>query len=44
MDKKIPVVIVKELNETEKMMSALKNYGINCAEITFRTECAAEAA
>lgn len=43
MDKKIPVVIVKELNETEKMMSALKNYGINCAEITFRTECAAEA-
>ena len=43
MDKLIPVVVIKQLDETEKTMSALKNYGINCAEITFRTACAAEA-
>ncbi len=43
MDKRIPVVVIKELNETDKILSALKNYGINCAEITFRTACAAEA-
>ena len=43
MDKLIPVVVIKELSETEKVMKALKNHGINCAEITFRTACAAEA-
>ena len=43
MDKLIPVVVIKELSETDKILSALKNYGINCAEITFRTACAAEA-
>ena len=43
MDKLIPVVIIKELGETDKILTALKNYGINCAEITFRTACAAEA-
>ena len=43
MDKLIPVVVIKELSETEKTMAALKNHGINCAEITFRTACAAEA-
>ncbi len=43
MDKLIPVVVIKELSETEKIMKALKNHGINCAEITFRTACAAEA-
>ena len=43
MEKKIPVVVIKELGETEKILSALKNYGINCAEITFRTACAEEA-
>ena len=43
MDKRIPVVVIKELNETDKILTALKNYGINCAEITFRTACAAEA-
>ena len=26
-----------------KLLTALKNYGINCAEITFRTACAEEA-
>lgn len=43
MDKKIPVVVIKELSETDKILSALKKSGINCAEITFRTACAAEA-
>ena len=43
MDKKIPVVVIKDINDTEKMMKALKDYGINCAEITFRTPCAADA-
>ena len=43
MDKLIPVVVIKEIGETEKILSALKNNGINCAEITFRTACAEEA-
>jgi 2-dehydro-3-deoxyphosphogluconate aldolase/(4S)-4-hydroxy-2-oxoglutarate aldolase len=43
MDKLIPVVVIKEHSETEKVMNALRNHGINCAEITFRTACAAEA-
>lgn len=43
MDKRIPVVVIKELSETDKILTALKNYGINCAEITFRTSCAKQA-
>ena len=43
MDKLIPVVVIKELSETDKILTALKNSGINCAEITFRTACAEEA-
>ncbi|MBE5753582.1 MAG: bifunctional 4-hydroxy-2-oxoglutarate aldolase/2-dehydro-3-deoxy-phosphogluconate aldolase [Clostridiales bacterium] len=43
MEKYVPVVVIKELSETDKIMTALKNYGINTAEITFRTACAAEA-
>ena len=43
MDKRIPVVVIKELSETDKILTALQNYGINCAEITVRTACAAEA-
>lgn len=43
MEKFIPVVVIKELPETDKILTALKNNGINCAEITFRTACAAEA-
>ncbi|MBE7079291.1 MAG: bifunctional 4-hydroxy-2-oxoglutarate aldolase/2-dehydro-3-deoxy-phosphogluconate aldolase [Clostridiales bacterium] len=43
MEKYIPVVVIKELSETDKILTALKNSGINCAEITFRTACAAEA-
>ena len=43
MEKFIPVVVIKELAETDKILTALKKSGINCAEITFRTACAAEA-
>ena len=43
MDKYIPVVVIKELDEVDKILPALKASGINCAEITFRTDCAAEA-
>ena len=43
MKKYIPVVVIKELSETDKILSALKADGINCAEITFRTACAEEA-
>lgn len=43
MDKLIPVVVIKNLEDTEKILTALKNDGINCAEITFRTACAKDA-
>ncbi len=43
MEKYVPVVVIKEIGETEKILTALKNNNINCAEITFRTACAAEA-
>ncbi|MBR4973880.1 MAG: keto-hydroxyglutarate-aldolase/keto-deoxy-phosphogluconate aldolase, partial [Clostridia bacterium] len=43
MEKFIPVVVIKELSETDEILTALKNNGINCAEITFRTVCAKEA-
>ena len=43
MGKFVPVVVIKELSETDKILTALKSNGINTAEITFRTACAAEA-
>ncbi len=43
MEKFIPVVVIKELSETDQILTALKNNSINCAEITFRTACAAQA-
>lgn len=43
MDKLIPVVVIKDVADTVKTLSALRAGGINCAEITFRTACAAEA-
>ncbi len=43
MEKFVPVVVIKELSETDKILKALKNNGINTAEITFRTACAKEA-
>ena len=43
MEKRVPVVVIKELEKTDEIMKALKAYGINTAEITFRTACAKEA-
>lgn len=43
MEKFIPVVVIKDINETNKIMNALKHNGIFTAEITFRTACAKEA-
>lgn len=43
MDKVIPVVVIKDLKDTIPTLNALKEGGINCAEITFRTSCAEEA-
>lgn len=43
MDRYIPVVVIKELSETDRILTALKHNGIPCAEITFRTACAKEA-
>jgi len=39
----IPVVVINDANDTVKTLSALREGGINCAEITFRTACAKEA-
>ena len=43
MEKRIPVTVIDELSHTDRIMKALKASGINTAEITFRTECAAQA-
>lgn len=43
MDKIIPVVVIKNIEDTIPTLSALRESGINCAEITFRTACAEEA-
>ena len=43
MDKVIPVVVIKDINDTIPTLKALKDGGIDCAEITFRTACAADA-
>ena len=39
----IPVVVIKETGDTLPTLAALCEGGLPCAEITFRTECAAEA-
>lgn len=39
----VPVVVIKELSQTEEILSALRDGGVPCAEITFRTACAPEA-
>ncbi|MBP5207847.1 MAG: bifunctional 4-hydroxy-2-oxoglutarate aldolase/2-dehydro-3-deoxy-phosphogluconate aldolase [Clostridia bacterium] len=43
MEKRIPVTVIDDVSKTDKIMKALKAYGIFTAEITFRTDCAAEA-
>ena len=39
----VPVVVIKELNDTIPTLKALCDGGLPVAEITFRTACAAEA-
>ena len=43
MDRVIPVVVIKDLNDSIPTLKELRDGGVNCAEITFRTACAAEA-
>jgi 2-dehydro-3-deoxyphosphogluconate aldolase/(4S)-4-hydroxy-2-oxoglutarate aldolase len=43
MEKYVPVVVIKEISETDKILTALQHNDIHTAEITFRTACAAEA-
>ena len=39
----IPVVVITDVSETESVLRALREGGINRAELTFRTACAEEA-
>ena len=39
----IPVVVINDLKDTIDVLSKLREGGINCAEITFRTACAKQA-
>ena len=41
--KVVPVVVFNSIEEVLPKMTALVKGGLPCAEITFRTECAAEA-
>ena len=43
MEKLIPLIVIHDLCETEKVLSGLRSRGLNTAEITFRTDCAEEA-
>ncbi|MBR3890889.1 MAG: bifunctional 4-hydroxy-2-oxoglutarate aldolase/2-dehydro-3-deoxy-phosphogluconate aldolase [Bacilli bacterium] len=42
-NKIVPVVVIKELNDTIPTLKGLNDGGINVAEITFRTACAKDA-
>ncbi len=39
----IPVVVINDISDTLPTLTALEDSGIPCAEITFRTKCAADA-
>ena len=39
----VPVVVINKIEDTEPVLSALRDGGLPIAEITFRTECAARA-
>lgn len=39
----IPVVVINDISETEHILGELCKGGLPCAEITFRTACAADA-
>ena len=40
MENRIPLITIKDISETEKVLSGLLAKGLNTAEITFRTACA----
>ena len=42
-NKIVPVVVIKNIEDTIPTLKGLKDGGINIAEITFRTDCASEA-
>lgn len=42
-NKIVPVVVIKNIDDTVSILTALQKGGINVAEITFRTDCASEA-
>ena len=39
----LPVIVVRETTEVNGILSALLDGGVGCVEITFRTDCAADA-
>ena len=39
----IPVVVINDIKDTEHFLGELCKGGLPCAEITFRTACAADA-
>ncbi len=39
-EKFIPLIVIKELCKTDRILRALLNNGINAADITFRADCA----
>lgn len=43
MERCVPVVVVRKVEEVDRILPALCAIGIHTAEITFRTECAADA-
>ena len=43
MENRIPLVTVKNLEDTEKILSKIRANGLNTAEITFRSACALDA-
>lgn len=43
MEKFIPLIVIRDLSDTESVLKGLRERGMNTAEITFRTDCAEEA-
>ncbi len=43
MDRVIPVAVIENIEDTERILSSLREGGVNVAEITFRTACAKDA-
>ena len=43
LEKRIPVVVIDDVSRVGAVMNALREAGIHTAEITFRTDCAADA-